>query len=106
MTDTEYLALAEASLDAIERDIDASDADIECERSGNVLSLEFDSGAKIIVNLQLPMHEVWIASKAGGFHFRHDGSAWRDTRDGSELFAVLSEHVTTLAGEPVTLKAG
>ncbi len=106
MTDTEYLALAEASLNAIERGIDASDADIECERSGNVLSLEFDSGAKIIVNLQLPMHEVWIASKAGGFHFRHDGSQWRDTRDGAELFAVLSEHVSAQAGEPITLNAG
>lgn len=106
MTDTEYLALAEASLNAIERGIDASGADIECERSGNVLTLEFESGAKIIVNLQVPMHEVWLASKAGGFHFRHDGSVWRDTRDGSELFAILSHHATEHAEEDVTLTPG
>ncbi|MCY0388324.1 iron donor protein CyaY [Robbsia sp. Bb-Pol-6] len=106
MTDTEYLALAEATLDAIERGIDTTDADIECERSGNVLTLEFESGAKIIVNLQLPMHEVWMASKSGGFHYRHDGRYWRDTRDASELFAELSRAASEHAGEPVVLAAG
>ncbi|MGI4857177.1 MAG: iron donor protein CyaY [Janthinobacterium lividum] len=106
MTDTEYLALAEATLDAIERGVDTTGADIECERSGNVLTLEFESGAKIIVNLQLPMHEVWLASKSGGFHYRHDGQHWRDTRDGSELFTVLSRAASEHAGEPVALAAG
>lgn len=105
MTDTEYLALAEATLSAIERGLDASDADIECERNGNVLTLEFENGAKIIVNLQIPMHEVWMASKAGGYHYRHDGQCWRDTRDQSEFFAVLSRHASEQGGEAITLSA-
>ena len=105
MTDSEYLTLAEAALDAIEQAVDASGASIECERSGSVLTLEFDDGGKIIVNLQAPMHEIWIASKGGGFHFRYNDAdrTWRDTRDGGELFESLSTSATRQAGEAVTL---
>ena len=105
MTDSEYLALAEATLDAIERSVDASGADIECERSGNVLTLEFDTGGKIIVNLQAAMHEVWVAAKAGGFHYKYQDGKWLDTREGTELFASLSALASTQGGEPVELSA-
>lgn len=105
MTDSEYLALAEATLDAVEQAVDDSGADIECERSGNVLTLEFESGTKIIVNLQAAMHEVWVAAKAGGYHYRHRDGKWLDTRDQSELFATLSTLASGQAGEAVELSA-
>jgi CyaY protein len=104
MSDTEYMTRAEAVLAAIEYGADDVAADIECERSGNVLSLEFESGAKIIVNLQQPMHEIWIASKTGGYHFKFDGDTWRDTRSGDEFFAVLSREASQIAGEPVVFE--
>ena len=75
------------------------------ERSGNVLTLEFENRTKIIVNLQPPMSEIWIAAKAGGFHFRFIDGEWRDTRSGTEFFAALSEYATQQAGEPVQFKA-
>jgi len=105
MTDSEYLALAEAALEAIEQAVEASGASIDTERSGNVLTLEFDDGGKIIVNLQAPMHEVWVAAKAGGFHFKYLDGAWRDTRSQTELFAALSDYASRQAGEPVLLSA-
>ena len=101
MSDNEYLTRAEAALAAVERTLDDSNADIEFERSGNVLTLEFENGTKIIVNLQPPMREIWIAAKAGGFHFRYTDGAWRDTRSGSEFFAALSDYATQQAGEAV-----
>src|SRR3981189_2537180 len=101
MTDNEYLTLAEAALAAIERDVDGLEADVEFERSGNVLTLEFENRSKIIVNLQPPMSEIWIAAKAGGFHFRFVDGEWRDTRSGTEFFAALSEYATQQAGQPV-----
>jgi CyaY protein len=104
MSDSEYLTRAEAVLAAVERAIDDTDADIELERSGNVLTLEFANRTKIIVNLQPPMKEIWIAAKAGGFHFRFADSAWRDTRSGTEFFAALSDYATQQAGEPVTFE--
>jgi CyaY protein len=105
MSDSEYLTRAEAALAAIERTLDDIETDIEFERSGNVLTLEFENGTKIIVNLQPPMREIWIAAKAGGFHFRFTDDAWRDTRNGTEFFSALSDYATQQAGEPVHFEA-
>jgi CyaY protein len=104
MTDSEYLTRAEAVLAAIERALDDIDADIEFERSGNVLTLEFENKTKIIVNLQPPMHEIWIAAKSGGFHFKFVDGEWRDTRNGQEFFAALSQYASQQAGEPVEFR--
>ncbi|SIT44849.1 frataxin, iron-binding and oxidizing protein [Paraburkholderia piptadeniae] len=103
MSDSEYFARAEAVLAAVERALDDADADIEFERSGNVLTLEFENGTKIIVNLQPPMQEIWIAAKSGGYHFRYVDGEWRDTRNGTEFYASLSEYATQQAGEPVRI---
>lgn len=107
MTDTEYLKLAEQTLDEVQTALEAAaneaDVDVECERSGSVLTLEFENDSKIIVNLQPPMHEIWIAAKSGGYHFRYRDGVWRDTRSSTEFFAVLSDAVSRHAGKPVTL---
>jgi CyaY protein len=105
MTDSDYLTRAEAVLAAIEQAADDCDADIEFERSGNVLTLEFENKSKIIVNLQPPMQEIWIAAKSGGFHFKFADGRWVDTRNGREFFESLSEYATQQAGEPVHFSA-
>ncbi|WP_206950896.1 iron donor protein CyaY [Trinickia acidisoli] len=105
MTDSDYLSRAEAVLSRIEQAADDSDADIELERSGNLLTLEFENGSKIIVNLQPPMQEIWIAAKAGGFHFKFVDGRWLDTRNGREFFESLSDYATQQAGESVTFRA-
>ena len=110
MSESEFLALAEAVLDQIEASLelaaDEADVDIECSRSGNVLQVEFfDNGSKIIVNTQAPMQEIWVAARAGGFHYRLQDAQWRNTRDGSELFAALAELASAQAGAPMKLKA-
>lgn len=108
MTESEFLALADATLGAIEsaleRATDKHDLDVECSRSGNVLTIEFvDNGSKIIVNSQTPMQEMWVAARSGGFHYRRDGERWVNTRDGSELFATLSKVASEQGGVSVTL---
>jgi CyaY protein len=108
MSDTEYRSRAEAVLAAVERDIDAAnegDADVDLERNGSVLTLSFENGSKIIVNLQPPMQEVWIAAKAGGFHYRYVDGAWRDTRSGREFFEALGAYATEQAGMPLHFQA-
>jgi CyaY protein len=109
MTETEFLSLADATLTqieaAFERVADETDVDVECTRSGNVLEIEFiDNGSKIIVNSQAPMQEMWVAAKAGGYHYRRENDAWRNTRDGSEMMAALSELASLQAGQSVVLK--
>jgi CyaY protein len=104
MTDSEFEAFAEAALRAVERAVEAADLDVDMERKGEgVLELEFADGSKMIVNRHAAAREIWVAAKAGGFHFRHDAGAWRDTRDGTELFAALSRLVSAQGGRPVRL---
>src|SRR5687767_10759099 len=102
MNETEFAAAADATLDALERALDAAEVDLE-RKAGGVLELEFDDGSKIIVNRHGAAREIWVAARSGGFHFRHDGSAWRDTRGGAELFGALSELVSGQLGRGVRL---
>lgn len=109
MSESEFLALAEATLTQIEAALDRLNdedvLDVECSRSGNVLEIEFiDNGTKIIVNSQAPMREMWVAARSGGFHYKRVDDEWRNTRDGSELFAALSSMASEQAGAPVVLK--
>ena len=109
MSESEFLTAAEAAINAIEigmeRAAEAADVDLECSRSGNVLEIEFiDQGSKIIVNTQAAMQEIWVAARAGGFHYRMaDNQQWKDTRDGSELFAALSRLASGQAGASLHL---
>lgn len=98
MTDSEFLERAEEALLRIEAAADASQADVEAMRSGHVLTLAFENDSQIVVNLQQAMQEIWVAARSGGFHFRHDGQAWRDTRGHAELFELLSRTAIEQAG--------
>lgn len=106
MTETEFATSASAVLTQIEEQLDGFDIDTDFERKGDgILEIEFDNGSKIIVNLQAPMQEIWVAAKSGGYHFKFDGNAWRDTRAGTELFAALSEYASQQAGAAVVFTA-
>ena len=104
MEDREFNTLADAALARIEAALEASDADIDFElAAGGVLELEFADGSKIIVNRHGVAREIWVAARAGGFHFRWDGGAWRDTRDGVDLMDKLSALASQQAGEKIDL---
>ena len=95
MTESEFLERAEATLRAIEQAIDASGADVESSRSGNVLTLELDNGFRLVINSQAPMQQIWVAARSGAHHYSASGDSWIDTRDGSELFAALSRLISS-----------
>jgi CyaY protein len=105
MDDSEFNALAGQVLERIDAALEACQADLDFElAAGGVLEIEFADGSKIIVNRHGVAREIWVAAKAGGFHFRWDGTAWRDTRDGAELMEKLSTLASQQAGEIVVLR--
>jgi len=95
MTDLEFMDRAEQLLKAIESCCDSineqSDADIDNQRVGGMVTLVFPDGSQIVVNLQKPLQEVWLASRSGGYHFRLDQGLWMDTKGQGEFFAQLSQ---------------
>ena len=105
MDDNEFAAAAERALERIERALEESAIDADTElKEGGVLEIEFADRSRMVINRHGAAREIWVAAKSGGFHFRWDGSAWRDTRDGGELFAALSRLVSAQSGQPVLLR--
>ncbi len=100
LTDSEYhrlagevLARVEATID---RWLDEDVIDIDTHRTGGLLELLLPDGSKIVLNTQPPLHEIWLAARAGGYHFRFADGRWID-REGAEFFAKLSECVSVQA---------
>ncbi len=102
MTDLEFLDRAESLLRALEQQCDRlnddTDADIDNQRVGGMITLTFSNRSQIIVNLQKPLHEVWLASRSGGYHYRFDGGQWMDTKGQGEFWAQLSRDASAQAG--------
>src|SRR5258706_15450207 len=104
MDETEFAAAAERTLGRIERSLEESGVDADTElKDGGVLEIEFADGSRMVVNRHGVAREIWVAARSGGFHFRWDGTAWRDSREGSELFAALSKLGSAQGGGPVLL---
>jgi CyaY protein len=109
LTDAEYRASADAVLAHVEATIDgwlqADVVDIDTNRTGGLLELSFPNGSKIVLNTQPPLHELWMAARSGGFHYKFVQGRWLDTRDASELFAALSACASEQADRALTFDA-
>jgi CyaY protein len=119
MTDLDYLNHAEKALAAIElacdRINDASDADIDNQRAGGMITLTFANRSQIIINLQKPLQEIWMAARSGGYHYKfNSGEAgtgepgrglWLDTKSGDEFFATLTKYASEQSGQRVNFNS-
>jgi CyaY protein len=103
MTDLELLLKAvELACDRINDD---GEADIDNQRVGGMITLTFENKSQIIINLQKPLHEVWLAARSGGYHFKFDGQQWTDTKGQGEFFERLSKDACAQTGLTLTFHA-
>jgi CyaY protein len=97
MTST-LLAGVEATLDSwLQDDV----IDIDSARTGGLLEMSFPNGSKIVINTQPPLHEVWLAARSGGYHFKFEGGRWIDTKDRRDFYEALSVCSSEQAGLPL-----
>jgi len=94
---------------ALEAADDELDLDLDVERQGgNVINIRFRDRSVIVVNTQAPLHEIWVAAKSGGYHYRWSGTVvaplWLDTKTGRELLSDLSEFASAQAGKAVKIE--
>jgi CyaY protein len=105
MTDTEFLDLAEQALETLEDAIDelneTTEMDVDAQRVGGMITLVFANRSQIVVNLQKPLHEIWLAAQSGGYHYKWSGQAWLDTKTQVEFWGQLSADMTRQSGLPV-----
>jgi len=109
MTDLEYQNHAERVLKTVEeacdRLNDERDVDIDNQRTGGMVTLTFSNHSQIIINLQKPLQEIWMAARAGGFHYKFNSGQWLDTKDSREFYANLSRYASEQAGQALVFPA-
>lgn len=105
LSDADYQRLSHAVLASIEATVDrwleTDVIDIDPQRTGGLLELSFPDGSKIVINMQPPLQELWLAARGCGCHFRCEAGRWVDTRDGVEFFERLSAEASAQGGQPL-----
>ncbi len=105
LNDNDYDMRVRATLERIEQAIETRAPDIEFETEGEILTLEFPDGSHIVINKQRPLKQIWLAARAGGFHYDYDATADRWVRkDGHELLADLETFAGQQLKKPVRLR--
>ncbi|VAW98963.1 Frataxin homolog CyaY, facilitates Fe-S cluster assembly, interacts with IscS [hydrothermal vent metagenome] len=101
----EFSQKVDDTLSAIEDALDISDAELDWDFAGGILTIECDNGSQVIINRQTPTQQIWVAARSGGFHFDYhaDEGCWK--QDGLELFALLNKSLSEQSGETVKLVA-
>ncbi len=102
LTDSQFHRLSAALLSSVEATLDlwlqTDVVDIDSARTGGMLEMSFPNASKIVVNTQPPLHEIWLAARSGGHHFKCRAGRWLDTKDGREFFDALSACASEQAG--------
>jgi CyaY protein len=110
--DSQFHRLGAQLLQSIETALESADDQLDLDldvarQGGNVITIQFRDRSVIVVNTQPPLHEIWVAAKCGGFHYRWAGTMakplWLDTKTGRELLSDLSEFASAQAGQAVSI---
>lgn len=89
---------------AVEALAEVTNAELDFDLGpGGVLTIDCADGGQIIINRHAVAQEIWVAARAGGFHFRYLDGDWVDSRDGEALLVRLSLLLSAQLGEAVSL---
>ncbi|HGJ5857994.1 iron donor protein CyaY [Arsenophonus nasoniae] len=102
MTDTEFHQLVDKLMDRIEEQLDQYDGnnDIDCETHSGIMTLTFENDSKIIINRQEPLHQIWLATRSGGYHFNYKADNWYCARSKKNFIQILAYAISEQSGEP------
>lgn len=109
MTDSEYHDRADALLQQLEMLADGwlegDVIDVDAQRTGGLLEILFPDRSKLVINKQPPLHEIWLASRRGGFHFHWRDGDWLDTKTAASFAEVFAAEASHHGGRPLTLSS-
>ena len=88
---------------------DREHAELDVDLAGDVLTIEFESGGKFIVNAHSAAGQVWLAANTAAWHFdwvadaNDGGGAWIASKSGDELMHTVARVVGERIGEAISL---
>jgi CyaY protein len=101
LTEARFHDLVDATQQALDVVFEDSGLDVDVENSGGVLTVRFDNGSQLIFSRQPPLRQLWLAAKAGGFHFDYDedNKQWMCEATDELLSEMLQRLVFDQTGE-------
>ncbi|XBC37939.1 MAG: iron donor protein CyaY [Buchnera aphidicola (Meitanaphis microgallis)] len=96
--------LADILFKNVEKNIDdyCGKSDIDFEINTNMIVITFENKSKIIINRQEPLHQIWLATKNLGYHFKYVNKQWICNRTHKNFWNVLEESCSNQANEKIT----
>ena len=107
MDEKEFDQRAREALGKLETALQAMSDELEVDLAGGILTLEFEDGAKYVVNSHGAAKQIWLSANLSAWHFGwHEATrSWRDTKSGAELFTELGKLVAEKLAMPVVLRS-
>jgi CyaY protein len=106
VTEAEYEAVAVPELEALVRALDELEqSSFEAELASDILTIEFEDGARYVVNSHRAARQIWMAAELTAWHFDFSAEKqrWIASKTGDELWAVLEAALSRRLKRPVTL---
>ena len=90
----------------LDKHIDEQESDIDYETSSGILTLIMPNQSQIILNRQRANHQLWMASKSGGYHFVYNEKSlhWENTRNKDLFIESLNTCIKEQCDENILIK--
>ncbi len=107
MTKTSFLLRASQVIESVFDQISEQESleDFDVDRVGDVLTMDFGDGKKMILNIQAAANQLWLASPEGPAHFNYDETdgQWCNDRTGETLDDVISRVLSAESGKNIII---
>jgi CyaY protein len=107
LSEADYEARALPELRALVGAIDALELDgVDAELASDILTLEFEGGARYVVNSHRAARQIWMAAERNAWHFDWQPArmAWVAEKTGDELWETITRALCEKLGRPVRLR--
>ena len=102
MDESAYDKLVKSTFRRVEDALADVDPDVvELTATGDMLTLQFASGVRCILNTQRAVRQLWLAARATAWHFSYDAgrAEWLDDKGRGDLWTILGGAVKELSGQ-------
>ena len=107
LSEADYDAVAAPTLHELIESLDAlTQTSIEAELASDILTIEFDDGARYVLNSHRAARQIWLSAERSAWHFDYlpASQTWVAAKSGEELWSTLTRLLSSKLGEPVTLR--
>jgi len=107
ISETEYEERALPELRALVDAFDRLELDgLETELENGILTLDFSSGERFVVNSHRAARQIWMAAERTAWHFDWDApsGSWRAHKTDDELWSTLERVVGAKLGRTLSLR--